>query len=105
LAGLLDNVGRLVGIIEFEHGVTIGLADMMSEYGRALHSPGGVGEFGAQPMPVEQIIAENKRNAIDADELAPKNESMSKADRFILRQVFKPDTPCRPIAKKSLIER
>src|SRR5580704_16375232 len=105
LAGLLDNIGRLVGIIEFEHGVTVGLADMMSEYGRALHSPGGFGEFGAQPVPVEQIIAENKRDAVRADELTPKNESMSKTDRFILRQVVEPDAPCRPVAKKPLIER
>src|SRR5580704_1350811 len=96
LAGLLDNVGRLVGIIEFEHGVTVGLADMMSEYGRALHAPGGVDELGAKPVPVEQIVAENKRDAIRADEFTPKNESMRKANRLVLRQVFEPDAPCRP---------
>src|SRR5580704_7164081 len=105
LAGLLDNISGLVGIVEFEHGVTVGLADMMSEYGRALHSPGGFGEFGAQPVPVEQIIAENKRDAVRANELTPKNESMSKADGLILRQIIEPDAPCRPIAEKPLIER
>ncbi len=53
LAGLLDNVGRLVGIIEFEHSVPVELADMMSENGRASVRLAASDEFSAKPVAVE----------------------------------------------------
>ena len=44
-------------------------------------------------MTVEDIVAEDERDAIVAHELAPEDERMGKADRFLLDDVVELNAP------------
>ena len=87
LRGLLDDVDRLPGVVELDHAVLARLADVIGEDGGAVLARRGVGEFGAQAMAVKNVVAEDERDAVAADEVAAENKGMGKADRLFLNDV------------------
>ena len=81
------------------------LVDVIGEHGRAVRARRGIGEFGAQAMAVEHIVAKDQRNAIAADEFPPEDEGMGEADRLVLNDVVELDAPGGAVAEQVLIER
>jgi hypothetical protein len=56
-------------------------------------------------MAIEQIVAEDERDPIAANELPSQDEGVGEPDRLLLHDVLQPEAPGRAVAEQALIER
>ena len=61
-------------------------------------------ELGAKPVAVEDIVAEDQRDAIVADKFPAEDKRMGETDRLFLDDVAELDPPGGAVAQQVLIE-
>ena len=86
--------------VDFRHAVTFGVADVIAEDGRtsrlrvrALHQLDDAGS-------VEDVVAQDQRRAVIADELAPDDERLRETVRLGLLGVLQVQSPLRSVAEQ-----
>ena len=79
LRRLFDDIDRLFGAVEFNHAILARLIDIIGKDGCSVCAGRRLGKFGAEPMAIEHVVAEDQRDAIAADELTPENEGVRQA--------------------------
>ena len=93
LRGLLDDIDGLFGVVEFDDAILARFPDVIGENRRTVLVRRGAVELGAEAVAIKDVVAEDERNAIVADEVAPENKGVRKPDRLFLNDVVKPDAP------------
>ena len=94
----LFETHRSPGRVDFENPELPGILDGIREHGRAAVVADGplgqAGQFAAE----EDVVAENQRDGIAADEVAADDEGVRSAVRFILHGVGQSHSPSRTVA-------
>jgi hypothetical protein len=83
---LLDGNGA-PGVIELHHPVALRIGDRVSEHRRSAWTAGCLEQLIRQPVAVKDVVAEDQRDVILADEVAPDNEGVGDPAGIVLRGV------------------
>ena len=96
---------RLAGGVDLEHAVALRIRHHIAENRRAFFARGGLGHQLGQPVAVEDIVAENQRDMVVADEIAADDEGVGKPARLLLHRIGQREAELRAVAQQRLEQR
>ncbi len=88
------------GRVKADDAVALGVLHLITENCRAAFAVGGASEQFGEPAAVEDVVAEDERDAVVADELAPDGEGLGQALGPRLLGIGEREAPLRPVAEK-----
>lgn len=87
-------------LIELDHAVTLGIADVIPEDGRALFLLPGADEEIFEAVAEENIVPKDQAGVASLDEISGKEERLSDTFRLRLCDVFKGASPLAAVPEK-----
>jgi hypothetical protein len=99
---LLLDAERPAAGIELDHPVALRILHRIGEHGRAALALDALLHERNQVVPEEDVVAEDQRDAVAADEIAPEGERLRNARRAILHGVSQAQAPLRAVTEQLL---
>ena len=99
--GLFHDVRRLAEVVEFDNAVALGIVDQISEHGAALLLRRGAMQHRREPGAVEDVVAEDQRAGVGADEIAADDEGLGETLRLRLDGIGEAHADAAAVAEEA----